>query len=357
MAMRRITAADITYGQPLAWDIFSAPAATRPFLGKGAVVSPGQLDGWLDTGLYADAGEATSVLLQINDINRRLERLLMDLREHGHGELRALAASLIDAVGRAPDVALASIFLNQIAGAYAVRHCTEAAIVACLVARAMDKDPAEVLVVTAAAMTMNVAMVRETELFQGRDTALSHEERSLVRRHPAASVDKLRWAGVNDEAWLELVLLHHENDDGSGYPDGKLAAEITHNARLIALADRYCAFVSARNYRKSLLAPEALQRLAELPMDPAIMSIFRDVLGQYPPGTLVRLHSGDCGVVSGRTGQEGVLRVHVLRDQQGAADHACLTSEPGCEIVEALAEDSARLRFSMRQVWGDLASI
>lgn len=355
--MRRITDTDIAYGEPLAWDVFSAPSAARPFLKKGEIVTPGQLDGWLEAGLYADAGAPVSVLQQVNHVNRRLERMLMDLREHGHGQLRALAQSLVDAVTRAPDVALAAIFLNQIAGAYAVRHCTEAAIVACLVARAMDKPAAEVLVVTAAAMTMNVAMVRETELFQGRESALSHDERALVRRHPASSVDKLRWAGVDDEAWLDLVLLHHENDDGSGYPQGKLAADISQNARLIALADRYCAFVSARNYRKSLLPPEAMARLAELPLDPLIVDQFRAVLGAYPPGTLVRLQNGEAGVVTTRDIRHGELRVHVMQGAQGAADNIRLTSEEGCAVDAALAEDSAGFRFAMTQVWGELASV
>ncbi|QYF93309.1 metal-dependent phosphohydrolase [Massilia sp. PAMC28688] len=356
MAMRRLTPSDIPAGQPLAWDVYSAPAAAHPLVRKGEVLAPGQLDGWIGAGLYADAGPATSVLLQLNQVNLRLDRMLMDLREQGHGALRALAGELAEGVARAPDVALAAIFLNQIAGAYPVRHCTEAAIIACLVARSMDKTADEVLVIAAAAMTMNVSMVREAGLFQDRDDALSSAERALLQRHPAQSVDKLRWAGVDDEAWLDLVLLHHENDDGSGYPHGKLGADISHNARLIALADRYCAFVSARNYRKSLLPPEALQRLAQLPVDPAMVARFCAVIGPFPPGTLVRLHNGECGVVTSRVDGE-VLRVHILRDAQGPLERIRLTSDQGCAVAEALPEDGAGLRFSMKQVWGELASV
>ncbi len=300
-----------------------------------------------------------SVLRGINQVNRRLERLLLELRDQptADTDLRALAQELMAAVRRAPEVALAAIFLNQIAGSYAVRHCTEAAIIVCMIAGAMEKSSAEVEVVTAAALTMNVGLVRQGDLFQGRDGALSSAERSLVRRHPSDGVEMLRWAGITDERWLELVLLHHENDDGSGYPEGRLGHQISQNAKLIGLADRYCAFVSARNYRRSLLPTDALQRLAAdsgMPIDHALVAHFGREIGAYPPGTLVRLESGAMGVVASRRNARGEMAVHVMRGADG---------EPLAEvrhertIAAAVHEDDARLRFSMKEIWGELASV
>lgn len=364
MAIRRIKLSDLTFGKPLPWDVFSAPLAASPVLQKGNVVASEQL-GMLEAGLYAEAGAPVSVLQSLNQINRRLDRILMDLRDVSSAdtELRAIARELIDTVERDENIAIASVLLNQIAGSYAIRHCTETAIVVCLIARAMDKNPSEALIVTAAALTMNVGMVRQTELFQGRDGALSHEERALVRRHPSDSVDMLRWAGIADEDWLDLVLLHHENDDGSGYPQGRLGDEISQNAKLIGLADRYCALVSARNYRRSLLPPSALARLeveSEMPVDHAVLAHFRQQIGAYPPGTLVRLENGEAGVVSSRMDHRGALRVHVLRGADGLplpVVEQRLTIEPGCGIAEALHEDDAKLRFAMKTIWGELASV
>ncbi len=365
MAIRRITVADIVFGQPLAWDVFSSPTAVRPLLHKGNLVTPGQLDGMFDAGLYAEAGAPASILQSLNLINRRLERTLMELRDESSADntLRSLAGELIATVDRDQDIVLAAIFLNQIAGAYAVRHCTEAAIVVCLIARAMGKTDAEVLVVTAAALTMNVGMVRQAELFQGKEGALSSEERALVRRHPSDSVNMLRWAGITDDEWLDLVMLHHENDDGTGYPEGRLGNEISQNAKLIGLADRYCAFVSARNYRRSLLPPDALVKLATehaMPVDPAVIAHFTEQIGAFPPGTLVRLENGELGVVSSRKDAAGLLRVHVLRATDGSPFPLAelrSTGERECAISEALHEDQARLRFTMKHIWGELAGL
>jgi HD-GYP domain-containing protein (c-di-GMP phosphodiesterase class II) len=346
MAFRRIRLSDLTFGKAMPWSAASTPAPS-PQPQQSAPPAP------------------SSVLQSLNQINRRLERILMELRDvsSADSDLRAIAGELIAAIERDTNIALAAIFLNQIVGAYAIRHCTESAIIACLIAQAMEKAPAEVLIVTAAALTMNVGMVRQTELFQGRDGPLTPEERAMVRRHPADSVDMLRYAGIADEAWLELVLLHHENDDGSGYPQGRLGDEICQNAKLIGLADRYCAFVSARNYRRSLLPPVALSRLnsvSESPVDVDVIAHFTRMLGPYPPGTLVRLDNGEVGVVAGPAPAAGVLTVYVLRNSDGIAlplAERRATNESDCAIAEALDEDSASVRFTMQHIWGELASL
>ncbi len=366
MAIRRLTLSDLAFGEPLRWDVFGPSEASSPLLQKGQVITPSpQIDGLLAAGLYAEAPPPQPVLQCLNQITKRLEHMLMELRGEtaADNELRKIAEELADAVDRAPDIALAAIYLNQIAGLYSVRHCVETAIVAALVARAMEKSQVEVLTIIAAAMTMNVGMVRLIEVFQCKDCALSSEERAAVRRHPTESADLLRRVGITDDDWIDYVLLHHENEDGSGYPEGRLGPEIPQNAKLIGMADRYCAYVSARNYRRSLLPHLAMHKLCtdcDVPVDPGLAERFRHEIGTYPPGTLVRLQNGEVGVVSARPDAQGALAVHSLRGADGKAllePVMRMSSQDGCAIEEALHEDQANLRFSMKNVWGELAGI
>ncbi|HWW72305.1 MAG TPA: HD domain-containing phosphohydrolase, partial [Duganella sp.] len=245
-----------------------------------------------------------SVLHQLNVSNRRLERLLQNLRNahDAESELRDIAREVVRAVDLNPDIALACIFLCQIAGSYAVRHCIETAVVVVVLSRSLGKTEADVLTVTAAALTMNVGMLRHHESFQNKHS-LSNEEMAIVRRHPEDSADLLKCAGVEDEEWISCVLLHHENDEGSGYPAGIASPQVTFNAKLLSLADRYCAQVSARNYRRSVLPDRALRNLMDdkaSPVDPELALRFQRELGDFPPGCLVRLASGEIGVVSHR---------------------------------------------------------
>lgn len=300
-----------------------------------------------------------SVLHSLNRVSSELDALLSGLRAYSEsdGALRQVAQAVAEAAARAPDVAIACILLNQIGGRYAVRHCVDTAILACVLARAMGKAPAEVLTVAAAALTMNVGMMRQIESLQNKST-LSGDERALVRRHPSDSAELLRSAGVGDEDWLACVLQHHENDDGSGYPDGRREGEIAFNAKLIRLADRYCACVSARNYRRSMLPPLALATLgADAGTDPVLAALFAQELGPFPPGTLVRLANGDIGAVAGRSA-DGVLLVHALRGADGAKLSALRRIDQADFAIEtALHEDEAQLRFSMKAVWGDVAAL
>lgn len=324
-----------------------------------------------------------SALRQLNVSNRRLERLLQNLRnEHdAESELRDIARDVVRAVDLNPDIALACILLCQIAGSYAVRHCIETAVVVVVLSRSLGKTDADTLTVTAAALTMNVGMLRHHESFQNKHT-LSSEEHAIVRRHPEDSVDLLKCAGVEDEEWISCVLLHHENDDGSGYPAGVASPRVTLNAKLLSLADRYCAQVSARNYRKSVLPDRALRNLIEdkeAPVDPALARQFQRELGDYPPGCLVRLAGGEIGVVSHRLAGGEAPRVHRLRDAAGAplaatpqppasqqpASQRSASQQPASQqaagqvdaIAEALSEDEAAIRFSMKQIWGVQASL
>jgi hypothetical protein len=157
--------------------------------------------------------------------------------------------------------------------------------------------------------------------------------------------------------------MHHENDEGSGYPAGIASPEVTLNAKLLSLADRYCAQVSARNYRKSILPDQAMRNLLDdkaAPVDATLMSHFQRELGDFPPGCLVRLAGGEIGVVSRRQGCGSGLQVHYLRDAAGTmlspALPRCLDDGP-LTITEGLSEDQASTRFSMKQIWGLQASL
>ncbi|OEZ59144.1 HD-GYP domain-containing protein [Duganella sp. HH105] len=324
-----------------------------------------QADAPLEAGVFAEQEPPPSVLHLLNQSNRRLERLLQNLRnEHNaESELRDIARDVIHAVELDPDIALACIFLCQIAGSYAVRHCIETAVVVVVIARSQHKNPQETLTVTAAALTMNVGMLRHNETFQNKNTPLSSEEIAIVRRHPEESADMLKYAGIQDDEWISCVLLHHENDEGSGYPAGVASPEVTLNAKLLSLADRYCAQVSARNYRRSILPDQALRNLIDdkvAPVDPMLVQCFQRELGDFPPGALVRLASGEIGVVSRRQGGAGGLQVHCLRDPAGAALAPAVprsTADQACAITQVLSEDDASIRFSMKQIWGPQASL
>jgi len=313
---------------------------------------------------HVDDTGPQSVLRLMNRANKRLEYLLFNLEHEADAQAKILdvARMVAFATELNSDIALACILLNQAEGSYAIRHCVDSAVVAMLVARALETAPNELLTIMAAAITMNVGMLRDQEQLQSRTGAISSQEIERIRNHPQQSADLLQQAGIDDPDWLSYVLLHHENEDGSGYPFGKTGADIPLNAKVISLADRYCARVSSRNYRKSLLPNAALSDILlgdRDSIEPMLTACFIRVLGTCPTGTLVRLKNEEIGVITGQGEGRATQIVHALLGPDGArlsSPGRRDTTEERFAIREMLSEDQVAIRFTMQQLWGDAAS-
>ncbi|HNR49938.1 MAG: Cyclic di-GMP phosphodiesterase response regulator RpfG [Deltaproteobacteria bacterium ADurb.BinA179] len=80
----------------------------------------------------------------------------------------------------------------------------------------------------------------------------------------------------------DIVMYHHENMDGSGYPRGLKGGEIPLGARAMRVIDTYNAITTPRLYRFQLSQQEALRELCAMSgkaLDPDITSLFVDVIG------------------------------------------------------------------------------
>lgn len=379
---RRLSIADIVIGEPLPWDVYGA--GNKLLLRRGQVVaSTRQAEELVERGLFIDAGQAEraaqakreaqqaatretpSALRLINLANRRLERLLYNLANEPEAEAKILEVvkALEYAANINTDVVVASIFLNQAAGKYAVRHCIDSALVASLIARVMKKSSEETQIIMAAALTMNVAMLRQQDLLLTKQEPLTERETELIQSHPAQGVEMLKQVGIAHADWMNYILLHHENEDGSGYPLGKEVKEIPQNARILAYADRYSASVSIRKYRKSLLPGAALRDVlitSGKPANPLLAAYFIKELGPTPPGSFVRLQNGEIGVVTRRGANAATPVVHSFVGPRGAPLSFPIqrdTSKELYAIRDALASDQAMLPFSMQQLWGEEAAL
>lgn len=76
------------------------------------------------------------------------------------------------------------------------------------------------------------------------------EELKYVRMHSALGYEELKDQDYSDFI-LQSILYHHENYDGSGYPENRSGEEIPIGARILRVCDVFCALSSDRPYRKA----------------------------------------------------------------------------------------------------------
>ena len=91
---------------------------------------------------------------------------------------------------------------------------------------------------------------------------LTAEERQVIEEHPTVGYDLLEPMKTMRRA-LPIVHGHHERLDGSGYPRGLSAPDITLPVRIVAVADVFDALVSDRAYRRAFSLSSALEVLSE----------------------------------------------------------------------------------------------
>src|SRR5437867_4361216 len=130
---------------------------------------------------------------------------------------------------------------------------------------------------------------------------LDPKDRTWIEQHPMRSVEYLLNQRSFSKSTLSQMIVafeHHRNFDGSGYPYGSRRPDIF--SRIVTIADVYDAMTTQRPWRNAFMPDEALgmmSREANRRFDPALMKVFVNTLGLYPVGTLVRLDSGDLGIV------------------------------------------------------------
>lgn len=94
------------------------------------------------------------------------------------------------------------------------------------------------------------------------EETLMIEEMKYVRMHSKLSFDILKEKGYS-RALLEAVLHHHENYDGSGYPDNLQGQHIPYGARILRVCDVFAALTQNRPYRKSFTREGAMELMIE----------------------------------------------------------------------------------------------
>ncbi len=158
-----------------------------------------------------------------------------------------------------------------------------------------------------AGLLHDVGKVAVADAVLNKPGRLSQAEMRSVRSHPVAGHALLAASPGVPDAALDLCLRHHEKVDGSGYP-GRLAGEaLSLAARMGAICDVYDAVTSNRPYKEAWSPCEALTAMQGWAghFDPVLLDRFADSLGIFPVGTLVRLSTGELGLVAGSAGEGG----------------------------------------------------
>ncbi len=185
-------------------------------------------------------------------------------------------------------------------GSYATRHSFAVAIVALMLGSTLGWNAGRQVTLVRAAMTMNLSLLSNHDDWAGIRGRLSEYQQMSVHRHPCLSADLLAQSPGTDLRWISAVEQHHENLDGSGYPLALKGEEIIPEARVLRVADTWCAMAlhpSGRGRKPPRLALREMMDVARGHLDHTVFLALKKLMGAYPPGTLIRLANRETALV------------------------------------------------------------
>jgi putative nucleotidyltransferase with HDIG domain len=142
------------------------------------------------------------------------------------------------------------------------------------------RDYLTLAAIRAAAILHDVGKLGIPDSILQKPGPLTDEEYDRVKQHATIGADLVA-AAEGPGLLPSIVRHHHENWDGTGYPDRLAGSDIPVGARVIALVDCYDALTSDRPYRAALSHNSALAMIRErraVMYDPNMTDAFIRVL-------------------------------------------------------------------------------
>ena len=211
-----------------------------------------------------------------------------------------VANQLIQVLEKNPDLLFAVVDLIE-ADAYTHRHNVNVAVLSILTAKALHYKIEHLKDIALGALLHDIGKAKvETSVLQ-KPMDLTVEEKRHVMEHPLLGHHLVENCNALPYLSKQIILLHHEKLDGTGYPLGLKSIEIPEYVQIVTVCDMYDAMTTNRIYRQKMPAYQVIDiLLAEsvYKLNPRILSTMLKSVWLFPPGSGVVLSDGRIGVVS-----------------------------------------------------------
>lgn len=164
-------------------------------------------------------------------------------------------------------------------------HADRVSRIAGAIAREMGVNEKEIEQIELAGMLHDIGKIGVEDRILMKPARLDEEERESMQRHPIYGASILEPSAAL-RPLVPIVLHHHENYDGSGYPEGRKGEDIPIGSRIIIVADAYEAMTSDRVYRKAIgheRAMEQLNKYKGIQFDPKVVRALEQLLRKRGP--------------------------------------------------------------------------
>ncbi|MDD5633783.1 MAG: HD domain-containing protein [Candidatus Omnitrophica bacterium] len=159
----------------------------------------------------------------------------------------------------------------------------------------LNMNETEIRLLQYAAMLHDAGQISIPEKLLMKKGELTGKEYDIVKTHPlkgATILSKFKPL----KPIVPIILYHHENFNGTGYPKGLKGKDIPLAARVLAVVSAFEAMITEKPYRKALSINEAIrevQKNEKTQFDPEVVRIFCEAVNRKDVKKLLRKELGN----------------------------------------------------------------
>ena len=315
--MRLVSISNVEPGMVVGKDIYDEYG--RTLIGHGCALTTEyieKLDARGFSGVYVDDDLSKDIFIE-EAISERMRQEGMKCVQNGDIEgCMRVAQRIVEELLNKSEISFDMVDLRSYDN-YTYAHSVNVAVLSGAIGLGLRLDAEQHYFLVLAALLHDLGKMMIPEQMLNKPGRLSKEEFEIMKTHAELSYNLLsqRWdiSGYVKTA----VLFHHENYDGTGYPQGLVGDEIPLLARILHVADVYDALISKRPYKNPYSPNEAAEYLmgaSGVLFDPKIVETLLKFVPLYQKGQEVILSDGRTGVVCENNGYNNLRPVVMLLD-------------------------------------------
>ncbi|HJT60053.1 MAG TPA: HD-GYP domain-containing protein [Burkholderiales bacterium] len=239
-------------------------------------------------------------------------------------QLREAVSLVTESVLRNPDAMLLFSKLWD-KGDYIHSHALDCAVYMAAFGRFLEMSRDDIVLLGYLGLLQDVGKVKLPAALIDKPGRLIPIEYQIAQKHVEHSAEIIR--GTPGLPWqlADLVSLHHERLDGSGYPRRLKGSAIGMIGSIAGIVDTFDALTARRPYAAPISPSEALKILYKARgtlFDTYLVEQFIRCIGIFPLGSWVELNGGELGtVIAQNRGKRLQPRVMVVQDAAGNPVH------------------------------------
>jgi HD-GYP domain-containing protein (c-di-GMP phosphodiesterase class II) len=254
---------------------------------------------------------AETIFTELEAFLERVRNLVQATESFPWAELTALVERVVASLAHSAELFwVANKPVAPSHADYLAYHQARVGVLAVQIGANVGYEPERLVPLGMAGCLFDVGLWQVPPAILGRLDALSAAEQTQYQAHPRLAAEIIQRWGPPADTLVEAVLQHHEREQGQGFPQGLTGPSIHPDAKILGLVDTYTGLTIPASGRPGLRPHEAIRDIVRSKHEsfaPALIKALLSEISVFPPGTQVKLNTGEIGSVV------AVNRNHPLR--------------------------------------------